>query len=123
MERGLWRGRIVKDVKWLLKNWGMFLLILLIVVITGSFMKVRWNESQKEVSEVVWEPPVEIVSNDIAETSEEEGERESEADLWFLPQAEHCLITDTEKEELKSMALTAAGQVKEAYKDIEITDE
>jgi len=86
-------------------------------------MKVRWNESQKEVSEVVWEPPVEIVSNDIAETSEEEGERESEADLWFLPQAEHCLITDTEKEELKSMALTAAGQVKEAYKDIEITDE
>ena len=22
MERGLWRGRIVKDVKWLLKNGG-----------------------------------------------------------------------------------------------------
>ena len=53
----------------------------------------------------------------------EEDETESETDLWFLPQAEHCLLTDAEKEELKSMALTAAGQVKEAYKDIEITDE
>ena len=84
-------------------------------------MMVRWNESQKEVSEVVWEPPVEIVSNDVTETGVEEGETES--DLWFLPQAEDCLITDTEKEELKSMALTAAGQVKEVYKDIEITDE
>lgn len=123
MERGLWRGRIVKDVKWLLKNWGMFLLILLIAVIVGSFMRVRWSESPKEVSEVVWEPPVEIVSNDVIETGVEEGETESEADLWFLPQAEDCLITDTEKEELKSMALTAAGQVKEVYKDIEITDE
>ena len=69
----------------------------------------------------MWEPPVEIVSSDIAETSAEEDK--TEADLWFLPQAEHCLITDTEKEELKSMELTAAGQVKEAYKDIEITDE
>ena len=111
----------MKDVKWLLKNWGVFLLILLIAVIAGSFMGVRWSESPKEVSEVVREPPVEIISNDIAETSAEEDE--TEADLWFLPQAEHCLISDTEKEELKSMALTAAGQVKEAYKDIEITDE
>ena len=111
----------MKDVKWLLKNWGVFLLILLIAVIAGSFMGVRWSESPKEVSEVVREPPVEIISNDIAETSEEEDE--TEADLWFLPQAEHCLISDTEKEELKSMALTAAGRVKEVYKDIEITDE
>ena len=113
----------MKDVKWLLKNWGVFLLILLIAVIAGSFMRVRWSESQKEISEVVWEPPVEIVSNDVTETGVEEGETESEADLWFLPQAEDCLITDTEKEELKSMALTAAGQIKEAYEDIEITDE
>lgn len=111
----------MKDVKWLLKNWGVFLLILLIAVIAGSFMGVRWSESPKEVSEVVREPPVEIISNDIAETSAEEDE--TEADLWFLPQAEHCLISDTEKEELKSMALTAAGRVKEVYKDIEITDE
>lgn len=55
--------------------------------------------------------------------TEEESEAESEEDLWFPPQVEHCLLTDAEKEELKSMALTAAGQVKEAYKDIEITDE
>ena len=55
--------------------------------------------------------------------TEEESGAESEEDLWFPPQEEHCLLTDAEKEELKSMALTAAGQVKEAYKDIEITDE
>ena len=55
--------------------------------------------------------------------TEKESEAESEEDLWFPPQEEHCLLTDAEKEELKSMALTAAGQVKEAYKDIEITDE
>ena len=48
-------------------------------------MRVRWSESPKEVSEVVWEPPVEIVSNDVTETGVEEGETESEADLWFLP--------------------------------------
>ena len=41
----------------------------------------------------------------------------------LLPQVEHCLITDAEKEELNDMALTAAGQAKEVYKDIEITDE
>ena len=123
MERGLWRKRIVKDVKWLLKNWGVFFLILLIAVIVGSFMRVRWSENQKEVSEVVWEPPVEIVSNDIAEPSAEEVETESEADLWFLLQAEHCLITDAEKEELNNKALTAAGYAKEAYRDIEIKDE
>lgn len=113
----------MKDVKWLLKNWGVFFLILLLAVITGSFMRVRWSENPKEVSEVVWEPPVEIVSNDIAEPSAEEDETESEADLWFLPQAEHCLITDAEKEELTNMALTAAGYAKEAYRDIEIKDE
>lgn len=113
----------MKDVKWLLKNWGVFFLILLIAVIVGSFMRVRWSENQKEVSEVVWEPPVEIVSNDIAEPSAEEVETESEADLWFLLQAEHCLITDAEKEELNNKALTAAGYAKEAYRDIEIKDE
>lgn len=42
--------------------------------------------------------------------------------MGFLPQAEDCLITESEKEELNNMALTAAGQIKEVYKEIEITD-
>ncbi len=121
MERGLWRERIVKDVKWLLKNWGVFFLIMLMAVITGSFKWVKWSENKKEQSEVVWEPPVEIVNSDIAESNVEKGKTESESDLWFLPQAENCLITDSEKEELNNKALTAAEQVKEVYKDIQIT--
>ncbi|MCM1047424.1 MAG: DUF6070 family protein [Clostridiales bacterium] len=48
-------------------------------------------------------------------------EDETEADLWFLPQAEYCLITEAEKSELNAIALTAAEQTKEVYKDIELT--
>lgn len=119
----------MKDMEWLLKNWGVFLLLLLIAVIAGDFTRVKENEAKKEQSMAVWEPSVEIVNSDIAETSTEEIEMESEPeseteqDLWFLPQEEHCLITDTEKEELNNRALTAAEQVREVYKDIEITDE
>lgn len=119
----------MKDMEWLLKNWGVFLLLLLIAVIAGDFTRVKENEVKKEQSMAVWEPSVEIVNSDIAETSTEEIEMESEPeseteqDLWFLPQEEHCLITDTEKEELNNRALTAAEQVREVYKDIEITDE
>lgn len=59
----------MKDVEWLLKNCGAFFLVLLIAIIAGSLMKVRRSESQKEVSEVVWEPPAEITGNDIVKTS------------------------------------------------------
>lgn len=54
------------------------------------------------------------------ENSAEESGTEAENDLWYLPHAEDCLLTDTEKDVLKDTALTAAGQVKEVYKDIEI---
>ena len=119
----------MKYMEWLLKNWGIFLLLLLIAVIAGNFTRVKENEIRKEQSVAVWEPPVEVVNTDTAETGteevepESESEPESEQDLWFLPQEEHCLLTDTEKEELNNRALTAAEQVKEVYKDIEITDE
>ena len=44
-----------------------------------------------------------------------------EADLspWFLPQAEQCIFTDSEKEELKNLALTAAEQVRDLYQNAE----
>lgn len=50
-----------------------------------------------------------------------EPETETESSLWFLPQAEKCLITKAEKEELKNTALAAAEQVKEVYKDVVLT--
>lgn len=53
----------------------------------------------------------------------EREEIKAESDLWMLPQAEHCLLTKAEQEELKEAALTAAGQAKEVYRETELTGE
>lgn len=47
---------------------------------------------------------------------------ESEADdaLWYLPQADECLLTDLERDDLKNAALAAVGQVKKVYQDMKI---
>ncbi len=122
----------MEDVKWLLKKWGVIFLILTLAVITGVFLGKSRNENRKKVSEEVWEPPVEISSNNVMEvnTGESETESETESPLWFLPQAEYCLISEAEKNKLKDNALTAAEQVKGVYKlcryrhnsDIELID-
>ena len=124
----------MEDVKWLIKKYGFFIVLMVILVIIGSI--VLGKRGSEKNAEEVWEPPVEInidhspvssgneeeiLSNNISEESVEENETESS--LWFLPQAENCLITETEKDELKDVALTAAEQVKEAYKDIKLIGE
>ena len=126
----------MEDVKWLIKKYGFFIVLMVILVIIGSI--VLGKRGSEKNAEEVWEPPVEInidhnpvssgseeeiLSNNISEESVEENETESETPLWFLPQAENCLITETEKEELKDVALIAAEQVKEAYKDIKLIGE
>ena len=128
----------MKDVKWLLKKYGSIIVLTVIIVITGSIVLGK-RESEKNAEEV-WEPPVEVFSdhtaipsgneektsgNTIAEESVQEKESESETQnsLWFLPQAENCLITEAEKDELRDTALTAAEQGKEVYKDIELISE
>ena len=45
----------------------------------------------------------------------------TESFVSFLPQADVCLFTETEKESLQDLALQAAEQVQEVYRDIEIT--
>ena len=124
----------MEDVKWLIIKYGFFIVLMVILVIIGSI--VLGKRGSEKSAEEVWEPPVEInidhspvssggeeeiLSNNISEESVEENETESS--LWFLPQAENCLITETEKDELKDVALTAAEQVKEAYKDIKLIGE
>lgn len=126
----------MEDVKWLIKKYGFFIVLMVILVIIGSIVLGKRGSGKN--AEEVWEPPVEInidhspvssgseeeiLSNNISEESVEENETESEASLWFLPQAENCLITETEKDELKDAALIAAEQVKEAYKDIKLIGE
>ena len=126
----------MEDVKWLIKKYGFFIVLMVILVIIGSI--VLGKRGSEKNAEAVWEPPVEInidhnpvssgseeeiLSNNISEESVEENETEAKASLWFLPQAENCLITETEKDELKDAALIAAEQVKEAYKDIKLIGE
>lgn len=52
------------------------------------------------------------------------GERESEMDesLWYLPQADECLLTETERDALKDTALAAAEQVSAVYRDMEVEE-
>ena len=127
----------MEDVKWLLKKYGFHIVMIVIIVVTSSTIWGKWA-SEKNAEEV-WEPPVEmpsghtsmpcsneyeILSNNIAEENIKESETESELDtessLWFLPQAENCLITEAEKNELKDTAMNAAEQVRDVYKDIEL---
>ncbi len=127
----------MEDVKWLIKKYGFFIVLMVIIVITGSI--VLGKRSSERNAEEVWEPPIEILSdntsvpsgdnkevsgNTVAGEGEEESETESdsemESSLWFLPQTEKCLITEAEKDELKDTALAAAEQGKEVYEDIEL---
>lgn len=56
-------------------------------------------------------------------SSVEENAPESEASPRSFPQAGQSLISEAEKEQLNGMALDAAEQVKEVYRDIELVGE
>ncbi|MDD5944423.1 MAG: DUF6070 family protein [Clostridia bacterium] len=45
-----------------------------------------------------------------------------EAASWLMPQAENCLLTDEERSQLQSTAMSAAEVIKELYAECEITD-
>ena len=112
----------MEDVKWLLRRCGLPILLLLFFVIAGVFCWGKKHAEKQKVAEEVWEPPVEI-ENSEAETEEvEDADTSTESAYWFVPQASDCLITDEEKKQLQSMALSAADSVAEIYKDIVIAD-
>ncbi len=48
----------------------------------------------------------------------------SDADdtLWYLPQADSCLLTDAERDELQDTVLTAAGHASGVYRNVEIEE-
>ena len=56
------------------------------------------------------------------ETSASEGGSEADDVLWYLPQADSCLLTEAEREELQDTALEAAGRAGEVYRDMEIEE-
>lgn len=111
----------MEDVKWLIKKWGILLAVLSIVVIVCSMYLGHNGKKTIGEPEEVWEPPVEITSNETETASEEATtEEKSESSLWLFPQVSYSLFTDEEKGHLQSLALLAAEQVKEVYRDIEI---
>ena len=117
----------MEDVKWLIRKCGFPILIFLFVLIVGT---VYWEKLQMEepqnVAEKVWESPVEIENSEEVSVEKTDAESSMESSMesayWFVPQSEECLITDEEKKELQSMALSAAESVNEIYVDIVISD-
>ena len=112
----------MEDMKWLLKRCGFPILILLTVVIAGMICWGLLHTEEKKVAEEVWEPPVEIEDSETVTEEENDTETSIDSAYWFVPQASDCLITDEEKKQLQSMALSAADSVAEIYKDIVIAD-
>lgn len=110
----------MEDVKWLLRKCGLLMLLLLIFVIVGAICWGKMHEEEQKVAEEVWEPPVEMENSEA--TTKADTETSTESAYWFIPQASDCLISDAEKEQLQSMALSAADSVAEIYKDIVIAD-
>ncbi|MBQ3163431.1 MAG: ATP F0F1 synthase subunit B, partial [Lachnospiraceae bacterium] len=110
----------MEDVRWLLRRFGLPILLLLIFVIVGVICWGKIHEEEQKVAEEVWEPPIEMENSEAA--TEADADTSTESAYWFVPQASDCLITDEEKEQLQSMALSAADSVAEIYKDMVIAD-
>lgn len=110
----------MEDVKWLLRRCGLPILLLLFFVIAGVICWGKIHEEEQKVAEEVWEPPIEMENSEAATGAD--ADTSTESAYWFVPQASDCLITDEEKEQLQSMALSAADSVAEIYKDMVIAD-
>ena len=117
-------------------------IVLLAAVISGRILWSRQDNEDKglSTSEAVQETVVEIGGNEaktedsnstdnreadgMTETDNAEAgtEASNENDIWFIPQASDWLITESEKEELQAMAVSAAELAKDVYRDVEILD-
>lgn len=111
----------MEDVKWLIKKWGLLILVVLLVTIAGLLYWDTLRTKNRKIAEEVWEPPVEIESSTVEE-ADANTETSTESAYWFIPQANDCLISETEKEQLQSMALSAAESVSGIYEDIVLAE-
>ena len=56
----------MEDVRWLLRRFGLPILLLLIFVIAGVICWGKIHEEEQKVAEEVWEPPIEMESSEAA---------------------------------------------------------
>ena len=111
----------MEDVKWLIKKWGLLILVVLLVTIAGLLHWDTLRTKNRKIAAEVWESPVEIESSTVEE-ADANTETSTESAYWFIPQANDCLISETEKEQLQSMALSAAESVSGIYEDIVLAE-
>ncbi len=112
----------MEDVKWLIKKGGIPLLALLLIVIVGL---VCWDKSHvdnEKMPEEVWEPPVEMDSNENIIIENNNVEDSIESPYWFVPQASECILSTQEQEQLQDDVLVMAEQINAVYKEVEIVD-
>ncbi|SOY30384.1 hypothetical protein AMURIS_03111 [Acetatifactor muris] len=113
----------MEDVKWLLKRYGSLIVLMAVIVITGSIALGRRDTERN--AEEVWGSPVVIESTEAVKEDEpiecfgEEPPNPAEAPIG--EKAEPVSILTAEEEQgLQDEAMSAAEQCMELYKEIEI---
>lgn len=64
----------MEDIKWLIRKWGLFLFILLVVAIVGCLSLKGLESNERKIGEDIWEPPVEITSKELKNVINAEAE-------------------------------------------------
>lgn len=56
---------------------------------------------------------------EIPDSSAGQSAQDLDESLWYLPHADDCLLAETERKDIETAVLTAAGQVRSVYQDLE----
>ena len=114
----------MEDVKWLIKKYGFFIVLMVILVIIGSI--VLGKRGSEKNAEEVWEPPVVIESTEAVKEDEpiecfvEESPNPAETPIGEKSEPV-SILTAEEEQNLQDEAMSAAEQCMELYKEIKIT--
>lgn len=123
MESDIRRNKIVEGVKSLLKRYGFLIVLMAVIAITGRIALGK-SGSEKNTEEM-WESPVIIESTESAKEDESIGcfvvESGDSAKAPIEETSEPVsILTAEEEQRLQDEALSAAGQCRELYKEIDI---
>lgn len=113
----------MEDVKWLLKKYGSLIVLMVIIVITGSI--ILGKRGSEKNAEEVWEPPVVIESTETVKEDEsiecfveESGGTAQISPIEILESV--SILTAEEEQNLQDEAMSAAEHCMEFYKEVEI---
>ena len=113
----------MEDVKWLLKRYGSFIVLIVVLVITGSIALGKRDTERN--TEEVWEPLVVIENTEAVKENEsvecfgEEFPNPAETPIGEMSEPV-SILTAEEEQGLQDEAMSAAEQCMELYKEIEI---